>query len=378
MRAASRHALIVLVVCIVGPGCRAMNLNPGRPSPIQPMPSVAIETLIDRHNRNASLVQSLEAQPAVSDRRYASGNGRMALVRPRDFKLTVDKPAGGGTIADIGSNDREFWIWSANSPEKVIYVGHYDEAGQPPPGLLVQPDWVTEALGLYVIPPEERERIRTEDGTDPSTITLVHTRMNGQGGTTIKKTLVDRGTGWIREHVFYGPDGKTVLARAWPSDYRTVTAADGATVVLPDRLRIMATPPEQEPAEIRITMGLSDVRVNRFDEAKRDIFEVPRYEGYAFLDLNDATPDMQRESAERGAMFDYETLPSPPAGSIGLPADRVTPDGAPGVRLGEPVPLSSGGPALLPGDPQPRLVDDLAPGGIDYIVGQRIPRPPTR
>lgn len=362
-----RHAVIAVLAILAGPGCRAMTMNTGRPPSVPALPSVASDTLIDRHNANALKVTALEARPSVREGRVGSGSGRMALVRPRNFKLTVDKPAGGGRIADVGSNDREFWIWSANSPEKELYVGNYDSAGQPPAGLLVQPGWVIEALGLQVIPPDEQRRITVEEGTDPSTITLVHTRPNGQGGTTIKKTLVSRTDGLIAEHIFYAADGETVLAHAWPADYRTLALENGESVFLPDSLRIRASAPGEEPMELRITMGLGDVKVNKFEESRLSIFEVPSYEGYAVRQIG---PPATASGAPAGR-FDYETLPVPPSGG-----DGVQPVGGPGVELRAPIPLGAHGDALGGNDPTPRLGDDLQPGGIDAIVRQPIPRPP--
>ncbi len=366
--------MIALLAIVAAPGCRALTLNPGRPPAISPLQAVAIETLVERHNRNAELVQSLEAEPSVREGRTGSGSGRLALVRPRDFKLTVSKPVSGDIVADVGSNDEKFWIWSVNPDDPKTYVGNYNEAGQPPPGLLVQPDWVIEALGLRVISPEEEARLTTEPGDDANTLTLVHSRPNGQGGTTIKKTLVDRQSGLIREHIFYGPDGKTELARAWPTNYRSVPLPEGGTVFLPDNLKIRATPPQDKPIELNISMGLGSTKVNQFDMARRDIFTVPEIPGYAIVDLDD---QLAPSEDVRGARFDYETLPTPPAGGGSRPSPERSASGGSSVELRPPVPLGADGQTSLSTDPQPRLGDDLgAPGGIDTIIGARIPRPP--
>jgi len=374
---ARRHALIVLLAVVAGPGCRALSVDPGRPPAVPPVPTVEVERIVGRLNHNAGKVQSLEAWPAVSDRRIGSASGRMALVRPRNFKLTIDAPAGGGQKADIGSNGREFWVWmpaDGHAP-KVTYVGRYDASGEPPPGLIVQPDWVIEALGLRILPPEEIEAIRVEPGTDPSTVMLVHTRPNGLGGSTIKKTLIGRADGLIRQHIFYEPDGKTEAARAVidARDYKQVPTSEGESVVLPNFLRIAASPAGQEPLELRITLGAGEVKVNQFDESKLAIFEVPQYEGYAIRDVNqDLAPPTAAANPE-GGRFDYETLPSPPTGTD----DGLQAASAPGVQLGDPVPLGVDGATFAPGDPRPRTGDDLgSPGGIDAVLGQPIPRPP--
>jgi hypothetical protein len=357
----ARAALIALLAALAATGCRALGVSQRSPGAVPAVPTLAVAQMVEAHNQNARLVQSLEATPSVSDRAIGSASGQMALVRPRDFRLTL-KTVSRGKVAEVGSNDQEFWIWSANAKPKEYYVGHFDEAGTITSDLVLQPEWIIEALGLYVIPDEEARSLTTQRGDSNSTVTLVHRRVGPRDEPQLKKTIVNRETGRVVQHIFYAPDGKTVLARALPRDYRLVPVGnqDGEsarTVVLPLSIRLRVTPPQQEPHDF--SLALSDPKINQFAESRREkLFRVPRYEdeGYARVDLD------QIDGTRRQADQVRETLPAPPAGAR--------------VHLDEPVPLGVDDQARRASDPAPLAADLPAPGGIDAVIGPQIPRPP--
>jgi hypothetical protein len=351
----------------VGPGCRALGVSPAKLDPIAaPPPSLAVTTLIDRHNANADKVTSLEATPSVSDRKIGAAQGQMALVRPSDFRLTLSTSVR-GRLADLGSNGDEFWIWTSQSKEKEFFVGRFDSSGQLAPGLIFQPDWITEAMGLRVISEREKRAVTTDRGDSSQTITLVHHRTGPDGQETIKKTLVDRQSGLIREHQFLAPDGQTVIARALPSDYRTVPiastdatsgAAEKASVVLPYYIRLIAQPPGQEAMAWEIKM--SGTKVNQFAEDRRvKLFALPDYanQGYVRVDLDQRIGS----TAGAGAETIRETRPSPPLSTR--------------IELQAPVPLGVDGEAMRTSDPMPLAADLPGPGSIDTVIRARVPRP---
>ena len=74
----------------------------------------------------------------------------LVLERPRNLKVDLRKP--GMAVADIGSNDLEFWF--ANDMAREMIVGQYAQTeGFADPMLAsVRPDWVFEILGLEPMP----------------------------------------------------------------------------------------------------------------------------------------------------------------------------------------------------------------------------------
>ena len=104
-----RRLCLLMAMALGSIGCRAagtgsLSLNP-RPSPIQE-PLVDLDQFVAEHNRNAALIQSLEASPAIKvampRRPEFPLEGRMALDRPRNFRLELFSHK--DSKADIGSN----------------------------------------------------------------------------------------------------------------------------------------------------------------------------------------------------------------------------------------------------------------------------------
>jgi hypothetical protein len=378
--------LALLTTAAASSGCRSMAAGRVATEPLAPVPELGVAQIVEDHNRNAQLVRSLEASPSVSVRGKAGGgaSGRMALVRPRDFRLTLETTLG-RSVADLGSNGEEFWVWSANSQDKQFFVGRYDDTGLVAPDLMFQPEWIVEALGLRMIAPDEARRLTAEKGDSAGTLTLVHHRTDSRGTPLLKKTVVDRQTGQVQQHEFYAADGRTVLARAFPSDYRPTAvpagespaeAAPGGTsqtVLLPGRIRLVATPPGAEEVTMEISIG--SAKVNQFPDTRRaKLFTIPNFEeqGYARVDLESLAPQ---------ATIVRETRPAPPSGAR--------------VRLEQPIELdnatkpaatviegaSRGGPVAT--DPRPLAADLPAPslepipaGPMTRIVGARLPTAP--
>jgi hypothetical protein len=361
----ARLVAIALWAAVAASGCRALGVSRGRPDLVPPVATLPVAQMVEDHNRNAALVRSLEAAPTVSVNSVRMGgtmSGRMALVRPRDFRLSLDSHR--GREADIGSNEQEFWIWSARSDPKEFYVGHYDANGETSSELILKPEWIIEAMGLRVIPQAEARGVTVERGDSSNTLALVHHRYGPAGEPLLKKTIVDRQTGQVRQHLFYAPDGTTLLARATPGEYRSFPVGGGeggASVVLPTRLRLIALPHGEE---FRMDLALGStgaVKINQFAEARREtLFQVPadfERQGYARVDL-----DERIEGGRRGATQVRETMPAPPTGG-----GRV--------RLEQPV--AADDQARRVSGPPP-LDDDVPRSGlIDTVVGARLPRPPA-
>src|ERR687889_642586 len=75
---------------------------------------LAAAEVIREHNRTAERIESLEAHPTITVTSPDGGGvvqGDMALERPRNFSLVLSGGPSRMKMADIGSNDDEFWFW---------------------------------------------------------------------------------------------------------------------------------------------------------------------------------------------------------------------------------------------------------------------------
>ncbi len=353
-----------LVGCSAGAGSR-LAIRPD--SAPQTPPSMRVAEVVETLNRNAEKVEGLTASTTVSvnDSHFVGGtSGRLALERPRNFKLNLEKGFG-GSVVDVGSNDQEFWFWTKNSKDKSIYVGQYGANGAAPPELLVQPDWIVEALGLHVIPEEEIRRLKVERGRD-RTLVLTHFRDDGRGGTALKKTVLNE-QGQILRHYFYASDSKRPVAVATPSNYRALkvagesTDASADTLELPQKVHLALYNEQNSKDPLVMDIALSNVEINpRFTEENRQaLFSVPKIAGYQVKRINESP------SYAEGPSRLYESRSIPPIQA--------------GTELGEPTPFGTEGASLKWSDPMPLSADLAAPPepeGAEALVAPGIPRPP--
>src|SRR4051812_4221168 len=160
MQVSRLTAFAILALCAVS-GCRTAGVNDlARPEPPLTLKSTTAAEILAEHNRNAERIKILEARPSLTitvaepnkEKSSYSVDGQLTMERPRNFKLKVKHTT--SDLADIGSNDKEYWFWVKDKSQKGIYYCNYDESGSSPLAATFQPDWITEAMGLRIIPEE--------------------------------------------------------------------------------------------------------------------------------------------------------------------------------------------------------------------------------
>jgi hypothetical protein len=321
------RVLLISIAALGMTGCRNFGTAPPPRllPPPEPRTSFNLQDFVEEHNRNAELVQSLQAKTPITVRttkkfsRFAGGaplSGTMVMERPRNFKLELKADSGmrSATVADIGSNDSEFWFM--NPDEKSIYTCKYEELPSTPLAVSFQPDWIVDALGLRVISAEEAREIKVRTSKDGKSTELVFPprRANGQNSTRV--ITVSNQNGRIKSHHLYGADKKTILAQAEVSEYQEApvddTAASGATstevlCLLPKQIRL-----EWKQEQVVLDVNLKEVQLNSFDPKHRDaVFVEPDMPEYARVNLARSHPSA---GETRGDTTIRESLPPPERG----------------------------------------------------------------
>ena len=370
-RPASLALLAALALALAG--CRTAGVNDlTRSSTIAPRSSEEARALIDEHNRNARLIQTFKAKPSITVR-TAQGTGgvygHLYLDRPRFFLLEVSHA--GSDVANIGSNDREFWFWVKDAKQRAIYYCGYDEIANSALAATFQPDWIIEALGLRIIPDEEADDITVTRGTESGTLVLTHRPTKVGSKTTTRVTVLDA-KHRIKEHRLLSGDQKTVLAVATvTSGYQEVAITSGGketgeSVFVPRALRLNWV---QEKMVLEVELKAAEAGPEPFTQAKREArFVEPKFHGYNRINLAtlkpSEAPEIETETAQAPETSIRETMPAPPTR----------------VRLSDPVPLGVEDSGRANREPIARAgaVDDLPPRTalVDEYVGPRIPSPP--
>lgn len=265
---ATRHACLILAASLAMSGCATLKPRDRRPpiTPPDPVATLRAEEVISRVNRNAELIQTIQADPYISAK-SPEGNGQLSgwmhFERDRNFRLKLKATSLPGVVADLGSNNGGFWFWMKSNANKEAYVCDYDSTGNTPVPTTFQPDWIVESLGLRVIPEEDTKEIDVQEGTgeNADAYVLTQRRITGSGQKFYKQTIVDKSNGRIREHKLLGPD-KAVMARAVIEQYQSIPLGTGeesgaSSVIIPEKFRLYWT---QEQLELQI--ALSRAKVN--------------------------------------------------------------------------------------------------------------------
>jgi len=333
------RVLLIAIAALGMTGCRTFGPAPSPrllPPPEPKTASFDVKGFVAEHNRNAELVESLQAKTQITGRSTkkfsrlsggASLTGMMVMERPRNFKLELraDTAMKKATVADIGSNDHEFWFM--NPDEKSIYTCKYDELPSTPLAVSFQPEWIVDALGMRAITPEEARLIKTRPGKETDTTDLVFPPQRSKGQSSTRIVTVSNQTRRIKAHRLYGGDGK-LLAQAEISGYQETPLDDSTEqdakpevlCLLPQQIQL-----EWKQEQFSLDVNLKDVVLNNFDPKNRDaVFVEPIVEGYAHVNLAKAQP----ADASQDETTIRETLPAPRSR-----ANR-------GVRLDAPVPES--------------------------------------
>jgi hypothetical protein len=366
---------LVMAAALGLSGCRAAGTGSLalHPRPLPPRTALDVDAFVAEHNRNAERIRSLEARPSITvtmGRRrgghvgghIAHVDGRLAMERPQNFKLELSSPR--STVADIGSNDDEFWFWVENSQDKSIYWCKHSEVESSALAVAYQPDWIIDALGLKPIAPDDAARIQARPGPSPGTTSLIFPPIQAGGETYYKELIVTDSDRRMQEHRIYAADRRTVVLRAETGDYKEydLPVSDrrfGETCVLPEHIRL-----DWVRDQLVLDATLREVEVNQFDPARRaDLFVEPEYPGYTRRNLAELTGGTREERRTRFR----QTMPPP-----GPPE---------GVKLGRPAPLN--------GNEDAPVVPQLGRAAVrrgtgtnrtvppsEEVVGAPVPTPP--
>jgi len=326
----ARSILLAIAATLGASGCRAWNPGSLSPSP-RPLAerTLDVDEFVAEHNRNADRIQSLEARPTigVGGRMKARVDGKLALERPRNFKLELQS-VGGIKKADIGSNDEEFWFWVSNDKDKAVYWCNYADLDASSLAVTYQPDWIIEALGLKSITPAQAARIKVREGDVRGTTALVFPPSKSGGETYSRMMIVWNHNRRIKQHRIYAGNlqspaatAKSLLAQADVSRYMEFDAGssqqgDGPKCYLPESVKL-----EWKRDQLILDVLMQEVQVNKFESSRSTaLFVEPVIPGHERVNL----AELSRAHGKDTRTTVRQTLP-PPAPRNGVELGRPTP-----------------------------------------------------
>lgn len=167
-----RLSQFLIAAALLAPavGCKWMdeikNGSAGRPKNTGKIEPVAPEQLVGFLNDRAARLRSIEY---ADFRTHVSGKGLpvganldcdLVASQPHNFRMISNGKIVSAKV-DMGSNDKEFWVYVAAPGEAPVYVfaSHDDfDTGRAkmPGGIPFEPEWVMQALGMKTFSPTEQ------------------------------------------------------------------------------------------------------------------------------------------------------------------------------------------------------------------------------
>lgn len=279
-----RVAALVLLPAAFSAGCLGMTSGSKTPPP-PPTARIAQppnrDELLGYMNRNAQRINALETRDLDLDitagRETFGMSGTLYCQQPRNFRLRAKVV--GKEVADIGSNDQEFWYWiSEDKPPDLYHCSYSDLSRGVRLPFPVQPEWVMEALGMARYD-TSRASFRADNFTVETrgqTFELIEQTTSPQGQPVKKVTVFHNyttsgSTPQITALRLYDQAGK-LMCQATINDVRR----DPSGAVVP--YKVLFEWPEQK---LKLRMALDGVVVNN---PNTDLAQNPRL--YARPSLN--------------------------------------------------------------------------------------------
>lgn len=276
---------LLLLLCCSGAQCvpkswpRFPGKTAGAPRMLPDNPSK--QQIIDVVNANSAKVRAYATSNAtLTGAGMPTLKSRIALERPRRFRLTAGITLLGTEEIDLGSNDQLFWLWVGRGKPAGVYYCRHDQAISAAAQQIVpiEPQWLIDALGL---PTFAADMVHSGPYQGPDETLEIRSRSVTQAGDRFRVTVVEQTRGWVLQQHLYTADGRH-LASAYESGHRY----DPETgVSLPTRIEI-----QMPLAGLSLKIDVGDVVINQPVGDAQAMWSRPNPPGVPLVDLATFTP----------------------------------------------------------------------------------------
>lgn len=260
-----------------GASCpRFIQQYPSVGAPVLPRTPTLAE-VVTVVNQNSSRIRSLYTTDAsVSAPLVPTLRAKLALERPRRFRLRAETGLTGAEF-DLGSNDTLFWFWVRRLEPPAAYYCRHDQFAYSSIRRIVpvEPDWLIDALGITGFDPAGRH-------TGPIAVgggrLEIRSELDRPDGAWQKVTVLDAARGYVLEQHLYDSRGTRVATSLTSKHWRD----PASEAIVPRHVEI------QWPAtQFTLKLDLGNLQVNQLGGDPTQLFELPSYQGYRWVDMGD-------------------------------------------------------------------------------------------
>jgi len=272
-------------------------------------PATAPE-LVGYLNTQAAQIQSIR-YPDVNievksgkDPSINLNDSSLVCAKPRNFLLVGGRHVM-SNLVNIGSNDREFWMYSKYPEKTFLYCSHaeFPQAGRQLP-VPFDPDWALQALGMTTYDPGLAYKVDTDAKNREHRLSWDTTTPQGVPVRREIVFAVDETNGrepQIKRHLILTPANK-LIASAEIKEVTTVPVGrdpqTGKTAYAQVPSRVVLTWPQQD-FSMDLQLRKPTVNERLSDAEMRSLFTKPTIDGTNPVNLADArfTPSSFRGTA---------------------------------------------------------------------------------
>ncbi len=267
---------------------RVFDLSP-------PPAEVPADRFVSFFNERAELLSNIEYGD-ISARISGKGmspttlHGSFAASQPKSFRLVADHRIADVKV-DMGSNEREFWLYLSSPASEPLYVfaSHADMAdgkAKMPEGVFFESSWVLELIGMAKLPADAD--YRTTINARERTYTLSW-KSRIANGISVQRELVfdaDAATGTrpqVRKHVIRSAKTNAEIASAEILAAQIVSDKNRLAFQYPRRVVLKWA---ESPFEIDLTLDKAVTNAQMAgDASRRGLFTQPTVKNVTPIDL---------------------------------------------------------------------------------------------
>lgn len=296
----------VLAACLLGTGCKSLDMRTSKTEPAQPKSSGDVEHFLASWNANAQKIQSLHCDHVDIDGKSQGQiyqlNAKLAYQPDNRFRL-LGKFAGKSEV-DLGSNDQEIWFWIARAQPPAVYFCPRDELANVKLTTPFQPEWVIEGMGVRPMDPNV-----FHPGKGDNWLCLIAHQRTPSGKPVIKQVLVNRQTNRVEYFRLFDTESH-LLAEVKVESYYDDPATQ---IFVPRRLKVRW--PEAETS-LTITMQARSIKFNSInDDLAKTLFKRGEYLNSESINLAQVTSGRPNSTSQvrtaNGAWERQAQLPDP-------------------------------------------------------------------
>lgn len=300
---------ILSCLVIASIGC-TFNRAGTSPAPITFHAPPTLPQIIEAVNANSSRVRQLHSD----DVRLSIPGLPVGMRATLDFERAANprspgrfRLAGevlGARQLDLGSNDREYWMWVKQNQPPTVFWGRHEEFHRSAAQsiLPMPPSWIAEAMGIVWIDPNGFHE--GPYGSSTNGLLQVRSRIPSARGDLLRVLEIDQQRALIVQQQIYDAANR-LLAVADTGDFFYDALND---VSLPRSIKI-----KLPPANLSFDLDVGRYSINIPAADPSSVWAMPRLDGHQYRDL--ANPqDMQGVNLMGGNddFYDDRSLVSEP------------------------------------------------------------------